>query len=289
MPTFDTPEPISVTLEIGAGDIRIAAGDRNDTVVTVRPSDDAKPSDVSAAEQTRVEYSGGRLLIKAPNRWRRYSFRGAGESVDVEIELPAGSHLRGAAGLAALQVTGRLGECRFETGLGDIQVEQAGPVQLKTGSGDITVDRVVDRAELATGSGSVQAGSVDGAAVIKNANGDTRIGAVSGDLRVNAANGTISVDHAYATVAAKTAYGDVCLGEVQRGAVLAQTGYGKLDVGVRAGVAAWLDLNTGFGNVLNALEASAPPEPGEETVEVRARSGYGDITVRRCLAGEGER
>ena len=28
MPTFDTPEPISVSLELGVGDVRIAASDR---------------------------------------------------------------------------------------------------------------------------------------------------------------------------------------------------------------------------------------------------------------------
>lgn len=62
MPTFDTPEPISVTLELGVGDIRIVAGERTDTVVEVRPSDAARTSDVTAAQQTRVEYAGGRLL-----------------------------------------------------------------------------------------------------------------------------------------------------------------------------------------------------------------------------------
>ena len=42
MPTFDTPEPITVTLELGVGDVRITASDRADTVVEVRPSDPAK-------------------------------------------------------------------------------------------------------------------------------------------------------------------------------------------------------------------------------------------------------
>jgi hypothetical protein len=42
MPTFDTPEPISVTVEFGVGDLRIVASDRADTMVEVRPSDHAK-------------------------------------------------------------------------------------------------------------------------------------------------------------------------------------------------------------------------------------------------------
>ena len=94
MPTFDTPEPISVTVELGVGDLQIAASDRADTVVEVEPSDPAKPSDVAAAAKTTVEYANGVLRIKAPKGWRRYSFRGGAESIDVRIQLPTGSHLQ---------------------------------------------------------------------------------------------------------------------------------------------------------------------------------------------------
>lgn len=282
MPTFETPEPISVTLELVVGDIRIVTGDRIDSAVEVRPSDASKQSDVTAAEQTRVEYAGGRLLVKAPRGWRQYTFRGGRESIDVQIELPAGSHVRGEAAVAALRCTGSLGECRFKTGVGEIQLEQAGPVELKTGGGDISVNRAVGHAEITTGSGAVRIVEIDGTAVIKNSNGDSWIGEITGDLRVNAASGKISVDQAHAAVEAKTANGDVRLGEVTRGAVLAQTGFGKLDVGIGAGVAAWLDLNTHYGNVYNGLDTAEHPEPGDEVVEVRARTSYGDITIRRC-------
>jgi DUF4097 and DUF4098 domain-containing protein YvlB len=282
MPTFDTPTPISVTVELGVGELRIAAADRADTIVEVRPSDAAKKSDVTAAEQTRVELDGGRLLIKAPKGWRQWSLRGGGESIDVEVTLPAGSDVRVEAGVAAFRCAGRLGECHFKTGVGEIRVEQAGPVQVQTGAGDITVERAVEHAELATGSGAVQIGSIDGTAEVKNSNGDTWIGEVTGELTVRAANGRIAVDHAHAGVAARTANGDVRLGEVASGAVLAQTGNGKLEIAIRDGVAAWLDLNTHYGRVHNRLEEADRPQPGEDTVEIRARSSFGDITVRRC-------
>jgi Putative adhesin len=286
MPTFDTPEPISITMELGVGDIRIAASDRADTVVTVLPSDAAKKSDVTAAEQTRVEYAGGRLLIKAPKGWKQYSFRGGGESIDVRIEAPAGSHLRGGAGVAALRGTGRLGECRFRTGVGDVQVEQAGLVELKTGAGDITVEQAAGDAELTTGSGALRIDRIDGAAMVKNSNGDTWIGEVAGDLLARAANGTISVEQAHAAVSARTANGDVRLGEVARGAILAETASGKVDIGIRYGIPAWLDLDTRFGNVRNDLDAAERPAPGEDAVEIRARTAFGDITIRRCFAND---
>ena len=289
MPTFDTPEPISVTVELGVGDLRIVASDRTDTVVEVRPSDAAKKADVTAAEQTRVEYASGRLLIKAPKGWRQLTWRGGGESIDVQVELPAGSHVRGDAGVAALRCRGRLGECRYKTGVGDIQLDQAGSVQLKTGGGDLTVEQAVGDAELTTGSGAVRIDRIDGAAVVRNSNGDTWIGEVTGDLRVNAANGKVSVDQAHATVAAKSANGDLRLGEVAHGVVLAQTGFGKVEIGIRDGVAAWLDLSTRFGNVHNDLDAAERPEPGDDAVEVRARTSYGDITIHRSFANDPRR
>ena len=66
MPTFDTPTPISLSVELGVGDLRIVAAERTDTIVEIRPSDPAKKSDVTAAEQTRVEFDGGKLSIKGP-------------------------------------------------------------------------------------------------------------------------------------------------------------------------------------------------------------------------------
>jgi hypothetical protein len=252
----------------------------------VRPSDPAKKADVTAAEQTRVEYAGGTLLIKAPKSWRRYTPRGGGESVDVQVELPAGSQLRGETGVAALRCRGRLGECRYKTGVGDIQLDQAGAVQLRTGVGDITVERAGGDAELTTGSGSLRIDGIGGRAVVKNSNGDTWIGRVTGDLRVNAANGRISVDQAGGTVAARSANGDIRLGEVAHGAVLAQTAFGKVEIGIRDGVAAWLDLNTRYGTVRNDLDTADRPGAGEEAVEVRARTAFGDITIHRSSAND---
>ena len=70
MTTFDTPDPISVDVELGVGDLRIEASDRTETTVEVRPSDPDNKADVTAAEQTHVEYANGHLLVKAPSGWR---------------------------------------------------------------------------------------------------------------------------------------------------------------------------------------------------------------------------
>ena len=284
MARFDTPELISVDVELGVGDIRIEASDRTETTVEVRPSDPAKEADVTAADQTRVEYANGHLLVKAPNGWRRWMPHRDGGSIDVEIGLPEGSRVRVEAGVGAVHSRGRLGECQCKVGVGEIRLDETGPLYLKTGAGDITMERAAGKAEVITGSGAVRIGSIDGTAAVKNSNGDTWIGEVSGTARVSAADGAISVDRAHEGIVAKTAKGDVRLGEVARDAAVAQTGFGRIEVGVLDGVAAWLDLHTKFGNVHNGLDDAEGPEAGTATVEVHASTSFGDIEIHRSLS-----
>ena len=76
-------------------------------------------------------------------------------------------------------------------------------------------------------------------------------------------------------------FGDIQLGEAVRGSIVLETRAGDVEVGIREGTAAWLDVHTGFGQVSNALTAAGAPEPSAESVEVRARTTVGDVIVRR--------
>lgn len=279
MPSFDTPAPVSLTLELVVGTARVIASDRTDTVVDVRASDPSSEQDVRDAEETCVEHSGGRLLIKVP---KRRSFFGRGSSVDVTVELPTGSHVQGDGAAARFTCEGRLGDCRFKTGAGEIRLDETGALRLTTGLGDVIVDQAMGHTEVTTGSGKVSIGAIDGTATIKNANGDTRIGEVTGNLRSSSANGDISVDRAHAAVEAKTSLGSIRIGEVVRGSVEIETSAGELEVGIREGTAAYLDVSTRFGHVRNSLETSEGPERAVETAEVRARTSYGDVVIRRA-------
>lgn len=278
MPTFDTPEPISVTVELGVGDVRIAAADRTDTVVEVRATNESDESDVQAARQVRVDYANGSLQVTGPKRLLDFSKKT--RSVDVTIELPTGSAVSAHMQMGELRAAGRLGECRVRT-TGAIWLERTGPLHVHTGIGHVTVDAVAGDADIATGSGRIEIGDVEGAGVIKNSNGDTALDAVTGDLRVRAANGDIRVDRAGAGVDAKTSNGSIRVGEIVRGSVVLATAAGDLDIGVAPGTSAWLEVDTGFGQVRNLLENAARPGEADETVEVRARTSYGDITVQR--------
>lgn len=280
MPTFDTPEPITVTIDLAVANIRIDASDRTDTVVEVRPSDPGSDRDVRAAEQTRVEYADGRLTVRGPRMRPIFSSRTG--AVDLAVELPTGSPVHGEATVADVQAAGRLGECLLKVHSGRFTLGEVGPARLYSGNGRIIADEVTGDAMVTARCGDVRIGRIDGTAVIKSSNGDTLLGEVTGGLRTNAANGDIIVEHAGADVTAKTANGDVRVAEVSQGSVSLETASGDVEVGIGAGSAAWLDLHSYSGRVLNSLRDADGPGQGDQTVQVRARNYSGDIVIRRA-------
>jgi DUF4097 and DUF4098 domain-containing protein YvlB len=279
MPEFDTPERISVLLDITAGHVRINASDRTDTVVEVRPADPSRDADVQAAEQTQVEYANGRLSVKASRNKLRTLFGRPG-SIDVAIDIPSDSRVD-AKGWADYQGHGRIGESAFDTAAGSIRLDQTGRLKLRSAAGDISVGRSSGPIDVSTSSGKVWIGEIDGGAVVKSSNGDITVGDVSGDVRLKTANGDITVYRALAAVSAKTANGSVRIGEVVRGSVVLETGFGDIELGVREGTAAWLDVSSQHGTVRSDLTASDTPQESDDTVEVRGRTSFGDIVIRR--------
>jgi DUF4097 and DUF4098 domain-containing protein YvlB len=280
MPNFETPEPISVTLELGVGNVRVTASDRPDTTVDVCPSDESDESDVQAAQRVRVDYVNGVLQVTGPKA-RVFDLSRKTRSVEVSIDLPSGSQVSGEVQVGGLSGTGRLGECRFKTSTGNVRLERTGPLRVDTAAGHVTADVVAGNAEIHTGSGKVRIGEVEGSVVVKNSNGDTEIDAVTGDVRVRSANGGISVERAGADVEAKTSNGSIRLGEVARGSVELGTAMGDLEIGIAEGTAAWLEVHTTFGHVRNLLDSATRPKESDETVEVRAHTSFGGITIRR--------
>ncbi|MGW5737482.1 MULTISPECIES: DUF4097 family beta strand repeat-containing protein [Streptomyces] len=280
MPSFETPEPISATAHVGAGSIQFTASDRSDTVVEVKPHDPKKDKDVRAAEQTEVAYGGGVLTVKTKER----RLIGPSGAVDITVGLPAGSHAEVTGSWTHVFGEGRLGEVRVKASVGDVRLDTTGPLQLTASHGSISVDRVEGAAEITTSSGSVRVGLLDGTAVLKNSHGSTTIGTATGDLRVSGANGNIDIERAEGSVTATNAHGVLRVGEVVRGTVQLETNYGAIEVGIRRGTAAWLDVSSEKGQVRNTLTASDVPEETEDTVKIHARTKHGNIELRHSRA-----
>ncbi|WP_371479074.1 DUF4097 family beta strand repeat-containing protein [Kitasatospora sp. NBC_00315] len=179
MQKFDTTAPISAIFDIPAGNIRFIAADRVDTTVEVRPADAAKGHDVKAAEQVTVEFGDGVLRIGASPAKNR--ILGNSGSVEVTVQLPAGSRVEGKAAAAGFRGVGRLGDVAFEGARGSVELDEAASARLTLLSGDVSVGRLAGPAEISTEKGDIRiAEAVRGTVTLRTLAGDVSVGVARG-------------------------------------------------------------------------------------------------------------
>jgi hypothetical protein len=263
MTTFHTAEPITAVVEIVAGAVHLAATDRDDTVVDIKPRDPERASDVRAAEQARVDFHNGTLVVTAG---RKVLSLGRGGAVRVDIALPAGSRLNLSSASADIDADGVYSDCRCASASGSVRVATiTGNIKADSASGDISIGDVAGNAQIATASGDASIDRIDGDVKFQAASGSLAVGTLRGHLKHQAASGSVTV------------------GVGISGALSAQTGSGEVEVGIPEGTAARLELKTHSGTVDNGLQASEGPADGDETFMVHARTGSGDISIRRAV------
>jgi DUF4097 and DUF4098 domain-containing protein YvlB len=279
MPSYPTPAPIDLALNVQAGGIEIIAGDRADTVVTVSPTTPAKAADRRGADETRVDFDGQRLTVTAP---KPRSWFGATESIDVRVELPAGSRLTAEIAAGSIRTSGTLGATRVKNSTGSVDLDTTGDLWVRASHGNVTLAGASGGVEITADHGQIRLGTVTGDAILKASHGNIRIAESGGDVDVKLSYGDLELNRALASVTAKTAYGNIQVDDVSAGAVHIESGFGQVTVGVRAGVPAWLDLSSKEGRVRNELAGDTAPDPAEQTVAVRARTQFGNITIHRA-------
>ncbi|MGV8857829.1 DUF4097 family beta strand repeat-containing protein [Rhodoglobus sp.] len=280
MPTFTTPIPIDLAINAKVGTIDIVASEREDTIVTITPTDAGRESDRRAAENTTVDFDNNRVTITTPRP--RFSLVGPSESVDVKVELPVDSRFTGEIALGNVHTVGRLGATRIKSAMGAVNLDTTGDLWLRLSHGGTTIGTVEGDAELTVDNGQMRIGTITGDATLKASHGNIRLGEISGALEAKLSYGDLEINKALASVTAKTAYGSITLDEVSSGTIDASSSLGQIRIGIEKGVAAWLDLVSKTGRVHNELEPGSGPEDYEQSVSVRARAQVGDIRIRRA-------
>ncbi|MFF7144995.1 MULTISPECIES: DUF4097 family beta strand repeat-containing protein [Streptomyces] len=179
MQKFDTPAPISAVLDIPAGRVQFIAADRADTTVEVLPADPSKSRDTKAAEQTTVAYADGVLRITSSAPGSR-SFGPSG-SLEVTVQLPAGSRIEARAAATELRGVGRLGDVAFEGAYRQIKIDEAASVRLTAVDGDVEVGRLGGPADISTARGDIRiTEAVRGSVVLRTQSGDIAVAAAAG-------------------------------------------------------------------------------------------------------------
>ncbi|MBM2615929.1 DUF4097 family beta strand repeat protein [Actinoplanes sp. LDG1-06] len=172
--TFATSAPISAVLTVPAGRIQLIAADRADTAVEVRPVDAGNNRDVRSAGGTTVDFADGVLRVAAP------AHDNAG-SVEVTVQLPAGSGVEATCAATELRGVGRLGDVAFEGAYRHIKLDEAASVRLTAVDGDVEVGRLHGPAEISTNRGDIRIGeAVRGKVVLTTHSGSITIAAAAG-------------------------------------------------------------------------------------------------------------
>ncbi|MCB5165730.1 DUF4097 domain-containing protein [Streptomyces bambusae] len=193
MQKFDTPAPVSAVLDIPSAHIRFIAADRSDTTVEVLPANPAKNADLKAVKDVTVAYADGVLRIEAGPAQNK--FLGSSGTVEITVQLPAGSRVEAKAAAGDFRGVGRLGDVAYEGSQGPVKLDEAAGARLAVLDGDITIGRLGGPAEITTQRGSIQ--------ISEAVQGDVVLSTQKGDITVGAGRGTS------ATLDAGTSYGRV--------------------------------------------------------------------------------
>jgi hypothetical protein len=217
MQKFDTPAPVSAVIDIPAGRVQFIAADRTDTTVEVLPADTAKSRDVKAAEQATVAYADGVLRIAAPAARKQYL--GPSGSIEVTVQLPAGSRIEATAAAAEFRGVGRFGDVALDGAHGDIKLDEAASVRVTAHAGDVTIGRLGGPADISTQKGHIRINeAVYGTLTLRTEYGDISVDAahdVSATLDAGTGHGRISNalknngGVAALNIHATTSYGDI--------------------------------------------------------------------------------
>ncbi|MGW1196861.1 DUF4097 family beta strand repeat-containing protein [Streptomyces sp. NPDC002536] len=178
MRTFDTPAPIAAVLDVPAGRMQFIAADRADTTVEIRPANPSKSRDIQTAEQTVVTCTDGVLRIHTPEP--KNQLLGPG-SIEVTVQLPAGSRVEARTAGCELRGVGRLGDVTFDGAYRQIKIDEAASLRLTAVDGDVEVGRLGGPARISTACGDIRiTEAVRGTVELHTQSGNIAVGAAAG-------------------------------------------------------------------------------------------------------------
>ncbi|MFD3481483.1 DUF4097 family beta strand repeat-containing protein [Streptomyces sp. NPDC058695] len=178
MQKFATTAPVTAVLDIPAGRVQLIAADRSDVTVEVRPVNASKSRDVKAAERTTIAYDDGVLRVVNPGGDQHF---GPSGSIEVTVQLPAGSRVEVKAQAAELRAVGRLGDLVFDGAYRHVKVDEAAGLRLAATDGDVEVTRLTGPGDISTARGDITVAEATG--------GKLTLTTQSGDITVTAAAG----------------------------------------------------------------------------------------------------
>ena len=279
---FQGSGPIGKRLRVNAhGPVTVQAGTGSAFSYTVRVSVHARTETearrVLEHYAVHVARQGETTVLTAP---------GGPVVSTVIVKAPRLEDVVIATSDGAVDASGVDGRLDVNTGAGEVTADRIrGDCKLVTGGGDIHVGSVGGALQCSSGAGRIQVGNVRGSADLQSAGGDILANEILGVLRAETGGGGIHISRAGAGVTAVTGGGQVIVDQAA-GVVSVRNLAGPVNIGSAAGVqcesvsggihinnvAGGFRASTSLGNIVANLLA------GKLTDSFLATAN-GDITV----------
>jgi len=280
MPSYDVSGPIDLDVTAGVGFIEIVASDRTDAVIEVVPSKPGRSGDASLAREATVSFDSGVVRVRVP---RRLNLFGKSDSVDVRCAVPTGSRVTVETAYGSVRARGVLGDCRIVAKYGGVTADTVANLVLDAPYGSTDIAEVTGRLDVTAGHGALRVAHVHGDARLRASHATMELGTVAGDVEVTT-SGALTIDRALGDVTARSAHGAIRIRETSGGVIRLDNGHADVDVGVPAGVAAWIDASSAHGRVRNELTPDPAAAASDQTVELHLHANYGNVIIRRVTA-----
>lgn len=268
---IETHGPVIVHIENGRGSVEVSTADTTESTIDLTGTD---------VDDVRVDLVGNDLFAIAPQH--RGGFLSGERRIDMVIVVPTLSSLSAKLGSADLVAHGSYDGVSVRSGSGDVELEVvAGPCLVETGSGEVVIARAEQPLRIKSGSGDVTVRHTGAEVSISTGSGDVEIGTSTGATQVKTGSGDLSVARAHTSLSLTTGSGDLTVESFSAGQVQVKGASGDVRVGVPAGVPVWTDVFTVSGQIRSTLESLGQPEPGDDFVEVRAKTVSGDIVLQQ--------
>jgi len=273
--TFSTPGSVRLNLEIPAGRIEIETADTDETTVELE--------ELSGHEFVRELVETARIdsaqrgdtheiFVEAKLRGGFWISFGRGPEIRLRISCPKGAQLDVRTKSADVQ------------GRGEFRV-----AEIKTASGDVSLDEVREDTRVKTASGDVQVERAGGVLSVNSASGDLHVGSVGGPSSIQLVSGDVYIRDAGDSITSNTISGDQRIDAVFQGRMDLRAVSGDISVGIRRGSRVYVDANTVSGSTVSELDLTDVPTEqvpeGESTlVELFAKTVSGDVRIERAPA-----
>ena len=266
---FHTPGPLTLDLRLPSGEIEVASGEGEETVVELdatRDNDDARAVVESARIELRRRGDGHEVLVDVERKRFGFLFDMMRSGLTLRVRVPDDADVQISTSSADVDLRGRFGSLKAQLASGDLRADEFdGRVDVKSASGDVELQRIGGPASIATASGDIVIRAVHGEATLRSASGD------------------VFVDEAADSLTVQTASGDQQIRSVGSGRIALTSASGDQQVGVRSGSRVHLDVKTMSGDASSELEVRDRPGEGSgPQVEIRATSMSGDIRIQRA-------